>query len=238
MSTLLVGDAILNCRLLKNADAHNLKHSTYDLTIGEIFPTGSTKEKFTELKDGEIFFIEPRQTVLVISKEEFQLPSTITGLATLRTTLTKAGLLALNVGIIDPKFNGPISTTLINFSEKTIPIKKGMPFFRVLFFTHADTSEHHHRDENKNRASYMEELQISARTEFARSFLNIPNLDNEFYAVTAWKMIKGLTVKKWWAMAPIYLFIFTLITYIFKNKNYLDHLAQMFKFFKEYIPFV
>ena len=36
--------------------------------------------------------------VWVLSKEEFALPKDVTGLATLRTTFTKQGILALNVG--------------------------------------------------------------------------------------------------------------------------------------------
>jgi deoxycytidine triphosphate deaminase len=171
MARLLIGNSILDCHLLVHADKNNLKHSTYDLTIGRIFPVGEHSKCHRAQSEGELFFLEPRQSVLVISREEFQLPPTITGLATLRTTLTKNGLLALNVGIIDPFFNGPISTTLINFSDQKIPIKVGMPFFRVLFFEHADTSEFHARNESKLRSHYEEELTIAAHRDF-------PNLDN------------------------------------------------------------
>jgi deoxycytidine triphosphate deaminase len=62
-----------------------------------------------------MYFLEPREMVWVLSKEEFRMPANVTGLATLRTTFTKQGILALNVGIIDPLFEGPISTALITF---------------------------------------------------------------------------------------------------------------------------
>jgi deoxycytidine triphosphate deaminase len=50
--------------------------------------------------------LEPREMVWILSKEEFALPKDVTGFATLRTTFTKQGILALNVGIIDPFLTG------------------------------------------------------------------------------------------------------------------------------------
>lgn len=195
MSDLIVGRAILDCKLLEDAQESNLKHSTYDLTIGEIIPTGQTSLQHQDVDKEQIFFLEPRQSVLVLSREEFQLPGTVTGLATLRTTLTKNGLLALNVGIIDPFFNGPISTTLINFSDQAVPIKVGMPFFRVLFFHHKDTRDNHFTSEDKNRDRYLEELITMAKIRFPKSFLNIPELDNAYYSSIAWKILHGLISK-------------------------------------------
>jgi hypothetical protein len=152
------------------------------------------------------------------------------------TTLTKNGLLALNVGIIDPFFNGPISTTLINFSDKAVPIKLGMPFFRVLFFLHADTKDYHLANESRLRSDYVEELTVSAYRDFPRSFLNIPDLDNKFYADTAKKLIWGSTVRYWYFLLPFWLFVASLIGYMVHNQNYLNYLGSGLKLMKEYIP--
>ncbi|MDO6726061.1 hypothetical protein Q4544_03860 [Cognatishimia sp. 1_MG-2023] len=234
---MIIGSAILDCKLLEHADAKNLKHSTYDLTIGQIFPTGSSTDSFDQSQNNGIYILEPRQSVLVLSNEEFQLPSTITGLATLRTTFTKKGLLALNVGIIDPHFNGPISTTLINFSEQKVAIKIGMPFFRVMFFLHGDTSDYHRMSENMDRADYIDDLIVSANRDFPKSFLNLPNLDNSYYADTAWKMIKGLTVKRWFVMIPIYLVLLSTFGFLIQNTGYVEYLIETLKSFKEVVPF-
>ena len=69
------------------------------------------------------------------------MPGTVSGFATLRTTFTKLGILALNVGIIDPFFKGPISTALINFSDRPREIRVGDKFFRVQLGPFADIKE-------------------------------------------------------------------------------------------------
>lgn len=235
MSDLIVGSAILNCKLIKNGDTKNLKHSTYDLTIGEIFPIGgNTKENRRQTEKG-IYFLQPRETVLVLSREQFSLPGTVTGLATLRTTLTKQGLLALNVGIIDPYFNGPISTTLINFSERVVPIKIGDCFFRVLFMLHKNTERG--KSEDMERAKYIDQLTIAAYRDFPRSFLNIPDLDNKFYAETAWRMLKGATIRYWYFSIPFWLFNISVLNYLIGNERYWKFTTDQLRWFKDIIPF-
>ena len=92
--------------------------------------------------------------VWVLSKEEFNLPNTVTGIATLRTTYTKQGILALNVGIIDPNFEGPISTVLINFSDRPRRIKVGESFFSVHTLAAAAGEVFRNLLENKNIGSW------------------------------------------------------------------------------------
>lgn len=102
--------------------------------MGQIFPVES------KLLSGEAihkYFLQPLEMVWILSKEEFAMPSTATGLAALRTSFTKDGVLALNVGIIDPLFHGPISTALINFSDRPRRIDVGDKFFESHFFNTA-----------------------------------------------------------------------------------------------------
>lgn len=106
----------------------------------------------------------------ILSKEKFKMPKNVTGLATLRTTFTKQGILALNVGIIDPFFEGPISTALINFSDRPRRIDVDDKFFRVVFFEHEDVTSFHEGSENKEGLSYFKELESVSYTYFSRSF--------------------------------------------------------------------
>lgn len=234
MGQLIVGKSIISQNLIKNGVDTQVKHSTYDLTIGEIFPAG---EKNNAVEKDELFFLKPRQTVLVLSNEEFGLPGTVTGIATLRTTLTKKGLLALNVGVIDPYFNGPISTTLINFSENEVPIKIGMPFFRVLFLEHDDTKDFHRANEDKTTKRYREELQINAYRDFPKNFMNLPKFDDRFYANTAWRMIKGLTKQYWYFSIPFWLILIAGTYLTFSGTN-LPRLISLLKEAKAVVPFL
>ena len=162
MTNLIVGKDILSRGLLECADEQHLKNSTYDLTIGDIFAVGPANVK-RRRKDGpeKRYFIGPREMVFVLSKEHFALPSNVTGVATLRTTFTKDGLLALNVGIIDPLFSGPISTALLNFSDRPVEIHVGQKFFRVLFLEHDDVADFSpEKDESVEHQEYVREESI------------------------------------------------------------------------------
>jgi deoxycytidine triphosphate deaminase len=199
---MIVGQRILDRGLVTGGSAANLKNSTYDLTVGDIVPIGkSAIIARRETPNRSPYYLEPREMVWVLSREEFNLPGTVTGLATLRTTYTRQGILALNVGIIDPFFHGPISTALINFSDRPRRIEVGDKFFRVALFEHDDVQSQHLRDENLTRADYTKYLEDVSYAEYSPSFLNIPQYDDDFYAKKFWAIIfRGLLSRKWLSM--------------------------------------
>jgi len=194
---MIVGKSILDRGLVTGGGTSNLKNSTYDLTVGEIVPIGKRAMKERQRNPTLSYFLDPREMVWVLSKEEFNIPATVTGLATLRTTFTKQGILALNVGIIDPFFQGPISTALINFSDQPRRIAVGDKFFRVAFFEHEDVTPHHPSTESVSRAEYIKQLEIISYSEFSRSFLNIPQFDNEYYSKQFYSVIFYGMTKNW-----------------------------------------
>jgi deoxycytidine triphosphate deaminase len=195
---MIVGKQILERGLVTGGTEANLKNSTFDLTVGEIVPIGK-KAIRARRKDPlmRAVFLEPREMVWVLSKEEFNMPADVTGFATLRTTFTKQGILALNVGIIDPLFKGPISTALINFSDRPREIRLGDKFFRVAFLPHADVSDFHAKDENVDRSEYVKYLENISYADFSPSFLNIPKFDDDYYFSKFWSLVwQGITRRK------------------------------------------
>nr|WP_275450648.1 hypothetical protein [Octadecabacter antarcticus] len=164
--------------------------------------------------------MKPNEAVWLLSKEEFQLPATVTGLATLRTTFTKQRLIAFNVGVIDPFYNGPISTVLLNFSKRTVEVALGEKFFRVLFFEHDDVSEHHQRDESVKRESYQKAITSYALNDYSQSFLDIPVFDNEFYAKTTWQLLYGTAAKHPWWTVIFMVVVFGPIAYVWALPDY------------------
>jgi deoxycytidine triphosphate deaminase len=194
---MIVGKSILDRGLVTGGGPSNLKNSTYDLTVGEIVPIGKRAVKERQRNPTLSYFLDPREMVWVLSKEEFNIPATVTGLATLRTTFTKQGILALNVGIIDPFFHGPISTALINFSDQPRRIDVGDKFFRVAFFEHEDVTAHHTVSESVSRAEYIKQLETISYSEFSRSFLNIPQFDNDYYSKQFYSVIFHGMTKNW-----------------------------------------
>lgn len=195
---MIVGEDIITRGLVTGGGPQNLKNSTFDLTVGEIIPIGK-KAIRARRKDPQIspYFLEPREMVWVLSKEEFNMQPGVTGFATLRTTFTKQGILALNVGIIDPLFKGPVSTALINFSDRPREIRLGDKFFRIAFFTHDDVTAFHRNDENVERVDYLRQLENVSYADFSPSFMNIPAFDDEYYFKKFWSILwAGITGRK------------------------------------------
>lgn len=232
MTNLIVGDEILRRGLLRKASRGNLKNSTYDLTVGEIVAVGPEHVKAREQSAPQRHFLGPGEMIFVLSSEEFHLPANVTGVATLRTSLTKEGLLALNVGIIDPFFQGPISTVLLNFSNKTFPLYVGDKFFRVIFIEHEDVQEFRPKsDESTDRFGYIKDLEEKAHSSFSTSYLNVPRLDNKFYYKSFWSLLGyGLTGGIYGYIAIICLGI--LIWFLFAGTSFPTFFAEKWAYLK------
>ena len=124
---LLSGEEINELGLVQGSTDENLFcASTYDLSVGEIIPAGrwSGDKEYTVPAGG---------TVKVVSKELLRMPADITGHALLKNELCRKGVLAINIGVIDPGYEGPISSTLINFGRGDFIVKQGSPFLRISF---------------------------------------------------------------------------------------------------------
>lgn len=136
---LITGNEILTREFLKNADAASVKNACYYLQIETIIPAGKSEVKFDFDKPLKSLILEPRDIAWIVSKEEFNLSEyTTTALVTLRSSFTKQGLLALDVGLVDPGYKGPIGSIVINFSSKRVTLAAGDKFFRVIFLEHKE----------------------------------------------------------------------------------------------------
>lgn len=123
--SLLSGEEIKNEKLIVHDDDSRYRASTYDLSVGDIIPA-----------DGDAaseFRLAPGGMVRVVSRETLCLPRNITGHGLPRNTLCTRGVLAINIGIVDPGYIGPISSTLINFGRTHFVVRTGEPFLRISF---------------------------------------------------------------------------------------------------------
>gem|GEM_PF-3424748 len=149
------------------------------------------------------------------------MPSNVSGLAYLRTTFTRKGLFALNTGVIDPHYKGPISTILLNFSKEKIEVHKGEKFFRIMFFEHQDVSDWHpKKNESMAIDPYRKDLAHIALNHYSPNFLDIPEFDRGFYVNTATKMLSGLIRTHWFISLFIALFFLTPLIYVYTLPDY------------------
>jgi deoxycytidine triphosphate deaminase len=178
---LIVGEEILKQNLLVDADRSHIKNSSYYLTIGAIIPVGEEAKNFDFNKPPEMLVIKPRQVAWVVSKEVFSIKShEITALVTLRSTFTKKGLLALDVGMVDADFEGPIGSIVINFSKNDVPLSTGDEFFRVAFIKHAEVpAEFRPKRDQVTAAQYIKQRHNDIIVGFPATFLNTEVLSDE-----------------------------------------------------------
>ncbi|MFX1735398.1 hypothetical protein PXJ20_02110 [Paraburkholderia sp. A1RI_3L] len=166
---LLDKNAITQNNIVSNPSVASQRETTYDATVGEILFKG-------QVLPGQSHILEPRGVVWVISAEQFTLPLTVTGLATLKTTWTHEGVLALNVGVIDPGWTGPVATALVNFSKRPFIVRKGDPFFRILFHEHAQAATSAHSP--ASRDTYVKGI-CEKSLKFSDTFLDMTSLASE-----------------------------------------------------------
>ncbi|WP_298023842.1 hypothetical protein [uncultured Parasphingopyxis sp.] len=159
---------ITESRIVSGDRSESRRSTTYDATIGEIVCEGSVVE-------GDSYLLGKRGIVWVVSSERFAFDDKTTGLATLKTSWTHKGLLALNVGVIDPGWDGPLATALVNFSGSTIQLKKRDPFFRVLFLQHERTS---YSKVQRSNPQYLADI-VERSRHFSDTFLHMDSLTDD-----------------------------------------------------------
>lgn len=188
---LLVEDQITDANLISPDNQVQLRNSTCDLPIGNIFPTGI--KTMGRGEDKSVFWLKPNHMVYVVSQQRVTLPDNVTGLASLVTTLTKEGILCLNTGIIDAGYDGHIGATLVNFSNKERPIKLNDRLFRVLFFQHAKLENCEHIRIEK--ADYLAGSKQKNSDEFNETFLDVFGLLKQAEA-SAWRVVWDTSTMK------------------------------------------
>lgn len=188
---LLTKEELLDLQIVRRSDQPNcvvtdgFRGTTYDSCVGRII---TKKGEHAE----DTYTLKPRGIVWLISSTRFRMPSNVTGLTTLRTSWTRQGVLTLTVGIVDPGYDGPLTTAVINFGKDDFCIQKGEPFFRTAFFSHAEV-EAEIRDESIE--NYVKSVKAD-RTKFSESFLTIDSLAAELvpkmWALPRWGLGLGV----------------------------------------------
>jgi deoxycytidine triphosphate deaminase len=109
-----------------NFEQKSLKEISYNIRIGSI---NIGDKDFIETD----WNIDVNGLVVVISKEKITLPNDVVGYAHIKTSFSQEGLLAINTGIIDPGYEGHLSTVLINYGRKPHKIKINDEVLRLTF---------------------------------------------------------------------------------------------------------
>jgi dUTPase len=167
-------------KLIRGAVPANYQPGGYDVSIAEIVDADG------RMVAGQTHKLPPQGIAWAVSAETVTLPDDVLGYATIRTSLCNEGVLALNIGIVDPGWSGPISTAFINFGKDDFILEKGEKFLRLTFHSAgatpskrgatADFRDQAARDPNKAaefREKYIKKVRHRARHHFGDTFLNL-----------------------------------------------------------------
>ena len=159
---------------IKNPKSAHANPASYDLSIDTVIIDG---EKVQPSSTVGTIVIEPQAVFVIISKEQVAVPTQgVSCYAFPKTRLCKQGLLALNTGIVDPGYDGLISTTAVNFHSRPLTLNVGDPFLRLVFFeTHGETPC---QSNPVPHAQYVNDRLIES-ADLPSSFLDVPATVNK-----------------------------------------------------------
>lgn len=176
---MLTGEQILELGLLSNSTDDNFRGASYDLRAGKIIKPGG--EVVTE------YVVPPQGIVEIVSAEVIKLPADVCGFAAVKTSLSTQGLLALNIGLIDPLYDGPIASFLLNFSKIDILVGEGDVFLRT-HFTKLQNETKRAKESTITEVDYVKDRRRKITGKFGSTFLNIDQIVDDIvkqYAVKA-----------------------------------------------------
>ncbi len=159
-------------RLIEGAVEASYRGISYDLRVGAVIKPGGDVADF--------YTVPPQGIVEVISEERVCLPADVTGFAMVKTSLSNQGLLALNIGIIDPGYRGKIGSFFVNFGKREQQLKKGDVFLRVVF--HATDGEIGDviKSTIMDDERYISEKRANMQANFSTEFLDIGAITSKY----------------------------------------------------------
>jgi deoxycytidine triphosphate deaminase len=181
--------------------------ASYDVRIGKIIAIEDGK-----IVDKQTYILKPQGVVEVISAERVTLKDDVAGFAMVKTSLCNEGVLALNIGIIDPYYNGHVSTTLLNFSKQDRVLSVDDPFLRLTFHECRPaevskkpkeilTDPQYERDRREKMGRFSPtflNLEASISTAIRKPFLYYGALFGLFFAALTFFINFGLAFASYW----------------------------------------
>jgi deoxycytidine triphosphate deaminase len=186
---LLSGTKITKNRIIDDVGPKSVRAVSYDLRIGTILarPGG------LDVISTHAYDLPPQGMVEVISLERMRLPHNIMGQAAIKTSLSDRCVLALGIGLIDPGYDGYLSSTLVNFGTQPFRLERGDIFLRTTFHEY-DSSGETVKEVHTDFDDYLQDKREKVLTRFSRTFLNLDQttrdafkvLRNKLLAISAW----------------------------------------------------
>lgn len=158
--------------LITPANVDEFSSASYNLTVKYIIDMNGKKVE-------DHYKLRPQGMAYVIFNETINMPPDLIAFAHVKTALTKRGVMATNIGIIDPSYIGLISTLLINFGKADLMITKDDPALRITF-AQIEPPRIPQKVNNNNtpESNYVKNVQKDIGN-LDEKFLNLTNVETE-----------------------------------------------------------
>jgi deoxycytidine triphosphate deaminase len=77
------------------------------------------------------WFVSPGAFVLGCTREVVQMPTTLAGVVAGKSSLARRGIQVEAAGLVDPGFRGQLTLEIVNFTDKVIDLREGMPICQL-----------------------------------------------------------------------------------------------------------
>ena len=124
--------------VIKPLGAKQIQPASVDLRIsGEMLRIRGReivfeREQECERSEGGEVTIPAKTHVLIRSLEYIELPNSVAGMAKLRSSLSRVGLVLNNGGWVDPGFRGTLTLSVFNANDCQLKIAKGTRFCQLI----------------------------------------------------------------------------------------------------------
>ena len=118
--------------IIENGDRNNVQQACYELRAGNIYFDLSSGGTRYEVYDGEAILFKPHQTIVIISKEKFELPDDILARFLSKGALVSVGFTPVNT-YADPGFYGRMGIIMSNASNNYLKVTSGDVIAKVEF---------------------------------------------------------------------------------------------------------
>jgi len=119
-------------RLLTDVDPNMIEGSSYQLRLGNVYYDLSENGKRFELEKGQNVLVKPGHRVVLITQEEFEVPSDMVSRVVSKGSLFSVGLSPVAT-YADPGFSGRLGIVTQNFSDRYIEMSQGEPIAKAEF---------------------------------------------------------------------------------------------------------
>ena len=135
LSDTSIAAGLANGRFIEGGDQAFVGPCSYQFRAGKIFTGGEPVNivDWTVPPANAVFVIKPGAMVWIRMRERVSLPNNVCATWWQTNTLSKKGIMLINMSVVDPGYQGQLACLFVNFGKVSVPINPGTTVAKLLF---------------------------------------------------------------------------------------------------------